>query len=50
MDKKISKVLSDTLKSLNKSNIGDQITAGRIVPPPSNTLKPVIIVKPKEEE
>jgi len=50
MDKKISKILSDTLKSINKSNIGDKVTAGRVVPVPSNTLKPIVITKPKEEK
>lgn len=48
MDKKTSKILKDTLKSLSESNIGDKITAGRPVPSPSNTLKP--IVKPKEKK
>lgn len=50
MDKKISKILIDTLKSINKSDIGDKVTAGRIVPVPSNTLAPKIVIKPKEKE
>ncbi|WP_187775456.1 hypothetical protein [Flavobacterium johnsoniae] len=44
------KKILDKLNSSEKSNIGDKITAGRIVPRPSNTLKPTIIIKPKEEK
>ena len=49
MYKKINKIL-DSLNSIDKSNIGDKVTAGRVVPVPSNTLKPIVIAKPKKEE
>lgn len=50
MNKKISEILNDALNSINKSNIGDKVTAGRIVPVPSNSLKPPVIIKPKEKK
>lgn len=48
MNKKNSKALNDSIKSVTKLNIGDKITAGRTIQTPSSTLKPAI--KPKEKK
>lgn len=51
MDKKINKLLNDVLKKVdNIEQLGTKITAGRVVPTPSNSLKPKIVVKPKNDE
>ncbi len=51
MDKKINSLLNDALKQVdNIEPLGTKVTAGRIVPTPSNSLKPKIIVKPDEKK
>ena len=51
MDKKINKLLNDVLKEVGKiEREGLKTTAGRIVPTPSNTLKPKIVIKPKDKK
>lgn len=49
MDEKINKIL-DSLNSIDKSNIGNKVILGRVVPTPSNLLKPPVIVMPKEKK
>ncbi|SEA94970.1 hypothetical protein SAMN05443667_1137 [Flavobacterium gillisiae] len=51
MEKKINSLLNDASKKVeNIEHLGAKITAGRVVPTPSNSLKPKIIVKPKNDE
>jgi hypothetical protein len=51
MEKKINSLLNDVLKKVEDiEHLGTKITAGRVVPTPSNSLKPKIVVKPKNEE
>jgi hypothetical protein len=51
MDKKINSLLNEVLKKVdNIEKIGTKVTAGRIVPTPSNSLKPKIFVKPKDKK
>nr|WP_315173930.1 hypothetical protein [uncultured Flavobacterium sp.] len=51
MEKKINNLLNDALKKVdNIGHLGTKITAGRVVPTPSNSLKPKIVVKPKTDE
>jgi len=49
MNEKINKILKDSIESLQKPNIGDKATAGRTIQAPASTLKPTIIIKPKEK-
>ncbi len=47
--KKVLDDLVDKLKSEKTSNnLEYKVTAGRAIPTPSNTLKPKIVVKPKD--
>jgi hypothetical protein len=49
--KKILLDLVDKLKSeKNINNLEHKVTAGRAIPTPSNTLKPKIVIKPKDEK
>lgn len=51
MEKKINGLLNDALKKVeNIEHLGTKITAGRVVPTPSNSLKPKIVIKPKNGE
>jgi hypothetical protein len=51
MDKKINRLLNEVIKKIdNIEQSGADTRAGRIVPPPSNSLKPKIIVKPKDKK
>lgn len=52
MDKKILKILKETVESIEKpENLLDKISAGRTVPTPESYLKPkVIVVKPKDKK
>ncbi|WP_155960784.1 hypothetical protein [Flavobacterium daejeonense] len=51
MDKKINKLLNDVLKEVEKiDQSGVNIIAGRIVPTPSNKLKPKVVIKPKDKK
>lgn len=51
MEKKINSLLYDALKTLeNIEHLGTKITAGRVVPTPSNSLKPKVEIKPKEKK
>lgn len=51
MDKKINRLLNDALKKVdNIEQLGTKVTAGRVVPTPSNSLKPKIVIKPKDKK
>ena len=51
MEKKINKFINDVIKSIdNIEQSGADIRSGRIVPTPSNSLKPKIIIKPKDKK
>ncbi len=51
MDKKINKLLNEVLKKVDKiEQLGTKVTGGRIVPTPSNSLKPKVIIKPKDKK
>jgi hypothetical protein len=51
MDKKINNLLNEVLKKVdNIEQLGIKVTAGRVVPIPSNSLKPKVVIKPKEKK
>lgn len=51
MDKKINRLLNEVLKKVDHTEqLGIKVTAGRVIPIPSNSLKPKIVVKPKKDE
>jgi hypothetical protein len=51
LDKKTINLLKETIEKLDKTeNIGGKITAGRTAPTPQFSLKPKVIVKPKNEK
>lgn len=51
MDKKINSLLNEVLKKVdNIEQMGTKVTAGRVVPIPSNSLKPKVVIKPKDKK
>lgn len=51
MDKKTNNLLNEVLKKVdNIEQLGTKVTAGRVVPTPSNSLKPKVEIKPKDKK
>ncbi|MDL2142771.1 MULTISPECIES: hypothetical protein [Flavobacterium] len=49
IEKKVADILKETIEKLNK-NVQTGAVAGRIVPVPTSSLKPKVIVKPEDKK